>query len=86
MKKAALTAFEALECTGLLRVDFFVRDQERFYINEDNTLPGFTPFSMYPTLWQKSEDMSYSSLLDELLTLAEETYASKNSLTRRFSL
>ena len=86
MKKAALTAFEALECTGLLRVDFFVRDQERFYINEVNTLPGFTPFSMYPTLWQKSEDMSYSSLLDELLTLAEETYASKNSLTRRFSL
>lgn len=86
MKKVALTAFEALECTGLLRVDFFVRDQERFYVNEVNTLPGFTPFSMYPTLWQKSENLSYSSLLDELLILAEEAYTAKNSLTRRFSL
>lgn len=64
-------AFDALGCEGLARVDFFVTKDGQPVINEINTMPGFTPFSMFPVMWQAA-GMSYRELLDDLITLALE--------------
>ncbi len=69
MQDLAAATFDALECEGLGRVDFFYTDDGRVLVNEINTMPGFTPFSMYPMLWQ-AEGMSYSDLITELVELA----------------
>ena len=70
IRKLAKKAFKAVDGTGLSRIDFFVeKDTEKVYINEINTMPGFTEISMYPKLWQ-SEGMTYSQLLDELINIA----------------
>ena len=72
IRNMAIKAYKALDCTGLARVDFFVeKDTEKVYINEINTLPGFTTISMYPKLWAYS-GLKYSDLLDELINLAME--------------
>ena len=63
-------AFEALGCEGLARVDFFLHDG-RAIVNEVNTMPGFTPFSMFPVMWA-SAGMNYGDLVGELLELALE--------------
>ena len=66
----AVKAFKAVDGTGLARVDFFVEKQtEQIYINEINTMPGFTNISMYPKLWE-AVDMPYTELLDKLITLS----------------
>lgn len=66
----AADIFTQLKCKGLARVDFFVNDKTGdIYFNEINTLPGFTPISMYPKLWQAS-GLSYQLLLNELIELA----------------
>jgi D-alanine-D-alanine ligase len=62
-------AFEALGCEGLARVDFFWTENAGLVINEINTMPGFTPFSMFPNLWAAS-GVSYADLVDRLLQLA----------------
>lgn len=68
----AVKAFLAIDAAGLARVDFFVsRDKHEIYINEINTMPGFTPISMYPKLWEAS-GIEYSQLLDRLIQLALE--------------
>jgi D-alanine-D-alanine ligase len=67
----AVRTFEALGCEGLARVDVFVTDDGQVVVNEINTMPGFTPFSMYPMMWQAS-GMSYTELVDELICLALE--------------
>lgn len=65
----AKKAYKAADCKGLSRVDFFVEEKnEKIYINEINTLPGFTEISMYPKLWEKT-GISYSELLDKLINL-----------------
>ena len=69
--RLAVHAFDAADCEGLARVDFFVTPDERILINEINTMPGFTPYSMYPALWAAS-GIPYPELIDELLTLALE--------------
>lgn len=62
--------FTALKCRGMARVDFFVQEQaETIYFNEINTIPGFTPISMYPKLWDVS-GLAYKDLLNELIDLA----------------
>jgi D-alanine-D-alanine ligase len=71
MTDFAVRAFEAAGCEGLARVDFFYTDDGRVILNEINTMPGFTPSSMYPYAWQHS-GLSYAELIDELLTLALE--------------
>lgn len=72
VRKLAVKAYKALDCKGLSRVDFFVeRGTNKIYINEINTLPGFTSISMYPKLWEYS-GLKYSDLLDELIKLALE--------------
>ena len=64
-----MRAFEALGCEGLARVDFFFADDGRVMVNEINTMPGFTPSSMYPDVWQHS-GLGYPELIDRLLQLA----------------
>lgn len=72
IQRAACNAYKALGCAGLARVDFFVRKSDgAILLNEPNTIPGFTPISMYPKLFDAS-GLPYSELLDRLLTLAVE--------------
>jgi D-alanine-D-alanine ligase len=74
----AVEAFLALECAGMARVDFFLdRATGELLVNEINTLPGFTPISMYPKLWQAS-GLSYSALIDRLIRLAVERWQERN--------
>lgn len=70
----ALRAFEALRCDGIARVDFFYEEGRRgLLINEVNTMPGFTPYSMYPQLWAAS-GVDYPTLIDRLVSLALERH------------
>ncbi|WP_210648673.1 D-alanine--D-alanine ligase family protein [Nocardioides sp. SYSU D00065] len=69
LRAMAVRAFEALSCEGLARVDFFVLPDGSLVINELNTMPGFTPTSMYPQMWAAS-GMSYPELVDRLVQLA----------------
>lgn len=72
IRRTAVKAFKAMDCKGLARVDFFVKnDTNEVYINEINTMPGFTEISMYPKLWGYM-GLEYSELLDELINLAIE--------------
>lgn len=81
----ALKAFQALECRGLARVDFFLdRNNGKIYLNEVNTLPGFTSISMYPKLWEAS-GLPYGALLDQLITLACERHAEKKALKTSYT-
>lgn len=77
IRKTAKQAFLALDCAGMARVDFLVNGEtQRIYLNEVNTIPGFTSISMYPKLWQAS-GLSYSRLLDKLIQLATERFQDK---------
>ena len=69
VRAMAVRAFEALSCEGLARVDFFLLPDGSLVINELNTMPGFTPTSMYPQLWAEA-GLSYPELVDRLLQLA----------------
>jgi len=70
VRSLACRAFEALECLGLARIDFFYEEGGRgFILNEVNTMPGFTPKSMFPMMWAAS-GMPYDELCDELVALA----------------
>lgn len=70
----AVHSYRALRCEGMARVDFFFEENGRgFLCNEINTIPGFTPISMYPKLWNAS-GLEYSRLIDELVSLAQERY------------
>lgn len=71
IRKLAIKAFQAIDGKGLARVDFFVGENNKIYINEINTMPGFTTISMYPKLWKKA-GIPYSTLLDKLIQLALE--------------
>lgn len=70
IRQMAVDAFRAVDCEGMARVDFFYCDGQ-LTINEINTIPGFTPFSMYPLLWQDAS-VGYAELIDELIHLALE--------------
>jgi D-alanine-D-alanine ligase len=69
IQDAACTAFTTLDCAGLARVDFFVTDDEQVVVNEINTMPGFTPISMYPRMWAAS-GVDYPTLVDRLIAAA----------------
>jgi D-alanine-D-alanine ligase len=71
MRELASRAFEAAGCEGLARVDFFYQGDGTIVLNEINTMPGFTPHSMYPRMWAAS-GLTYPELIDELITLAME--------------
>ncbi|MEV7519983.1 D-alanine--D-alanine ligase family protein [Streptomyces sp. NPDC091371] len=69
VQRLAVEAFEAASCEGLVRADFFLTEDGEFVINEINTMPGFTPISMYPLMWQES-GIGYQELVDRLLQAA----------------
>ncbi len=69
MRATAVKAYQALNLEGMTRVDFFLKKDGTFMINEVNTIPGFTSISMYPKMWEAS-GMSFTKLIDELLILA----------------
>jgi D-alanine-D-alanine ligase len=80
VRRLAVAAFKALECAGMARVDFFIdQSAKRFWINEINTIPGFTSISMYPKLWEAS-GVPYAELVDRLIQLALERHEEKNRL------
>lgn len=83
-RKLAIQAFKAIDCSGLARVDFFIRkDNGQVLINEINTMPGFTPFSMYANLWEHS-GLSYSELVSRLIELALQHYKERAALKTSF--
>jgi D-alanine-D-alanine ligase len=76
----AVEAFRILDCAGMARVDFFVtKKNARVYLNEINTIPGFTSISMYPKMWEAS-GISFPELLDRLIALAVERHAQKSRI------
>jgi D-alanine-D-alanine ligase len=84
LRDLAKRAFLAIDGSGLSRVDFFVsKDDGKIFVNEINTMPGFTPFSMYPLMWKES-GKPYRELLDDLLRLAVERHQARQSLQYTF--
>ncbi len=79
IQKIAIKTFQALSCEGLSRVDVFMKKNGEIYVNEVNTLPGFTNISMYPSLW-KATGISYGALIDRLIELAIERYEKEQKL------
>ncbi len=79
IKERAIRAFKALDGAGLTRADFFLTKDGEILINEVNTMPGFTPFSMFPLLWQNT-GVSYPELIERLVSLAIERYEEKQKI------
>ena len=80
VRRLAIEAFKACDLSGLARVDFLVNgDTGETFVNEVNTLPGFTEISQYPKLWEAS-GVSYPALLDRLIELAIERHTEKQQL------
>jgi D-alanine-D-alanine ligase len=76
--------FQVLNCSGLARVDFFLKNDGQILVNEINTLPGFTKSSMYPKLWEAS-GINYPELIDRLIKLAIEKFHMENKLNTSYS-
>lgn len=83
IKEMAIQAFKALDCSGLVRADFFLTKDGKALINEVNTMPGFTPFSMFPLLW-KHTGVEYPQLIETLVNLAKERHAEKQNIKYTF--
>lgn len=81
IKATAELAFKTLQCSIMSRVDMFLTEEGKIYVNEINTIPGFTSISMYPKLWE-NEGVCYSELITKLLDLAIERHQKKNGLSR----
>ena len=80
----AVKTYRAIDCAGLARVDFLLeKETNKLYLNEVNTIPGFTSISMYPKLWE-SDGLSYVDLIDELIDLAFERKRERNKSKRTF--
>ncbi len=79
IRDGAVKAFKALDCSGLVRADFFLTRDGKALINEVNTMPGFTPVSMFPLLWKES-GLEYSALIERLVDLAKERFAEKQNI------
>ena len=78
-QQTAISAFQVLESRGMARVDMFLTASGEIFVNEINTIPGFTAISMYPKLWQES-GLSYTDLIDRLIQLALDEYRQKSRL------
>lgn len=79
----AITTFKTLCCEGMGRVDFFVRGEDEVFVNEINTIPGFTKISMYPKLWEAT-GIKYPELIDRLIRLALERHERERALKTSF--
>ena len=79
LRRLAVDCYRAVECEGMARVDFLLeRATGQLYINEINTIPGFTSISMYPKMWEQS-GLAYPKLIDRLIDLALERHAKKKA-------
>jgi D-alanine-D-alanine ligase len=86
VRQMAVDAYLAIDCAGLARADFLMETgTAKVYINEVNTLPGFTPISMYPKLWEAS-GISYTDLIDRLIQLALERHSDKSRSATSYDL
>ena len=83
IQEASTKAYQALYCEGFGRVDMFLTSSGKIYINEINTIPGFTSNSMYPKLWEAS-GLKYPDLIDELIQLAMERFKKDKKLKTSF--
>ena len=81
MRELGVSAFDALECDGLARVDFFLKPDGTLLINELNSLPGFTKISMYPKMWEAT-GLPYPKLISRLIELALERHRRRAELSR----
>jgi D-alanine-D-alanine ligase len=80
VQRLSVAAFQAIDCAGMARVDFLLsRTSGALFVNEVNTIPGFTTISMYSKMWAAS-GVSYPELLDRLIALAQERHAEKQQL------
>ncbi len=85
VREYAVRAYRAIDCAGMARADFLMAKRTgRIYINELNTIPGFTAISMYPKLWEAS-GLSYPELLDRLIQLAIERHRQTRALRRTYN-
>ncbi len=84
VQELAIAAFRVLCCEGMARVDFFLTAEGKFFVNEINTIPGFTKISMYPKLWQVS-GLSYKDLLDKLIELALERKSKESEIQTSYN-
>lgn len=84
IRQVAIRAYKAIDCAGMARVDFLLeKDTETIYLNEVNTLPGFTKISMYPKLWEAT-GLPYPELVDRLIQLALERKAERDRTRREY--
>lgn len=84
IQELSVRAFKALYCEGMARVDFFLRNDRELFVNEINTIPGFTQISMYPKLWEVS-GLPYPKLIDRLIQLALERFKREKGLKTSFA-
>jgi len=84
VRELAVEAYKATDCAGMARVDFLLDENGNIYLNELNTIPGFTGISMYPRLWEAS-GLSYPALVDRLIELALERKADRDRTERRYT-
>jgi D-alanine-D-alanine ligase len=85
VRALSVAAFRALDCAGMARADFFVRRSDgAVLVNELNTIPGFTPISMYPRLWAAS-GVEFAALVDRLVELAIERHRERMEIRRDYS-
>jgi D-alanine-D-alanine ligase len=86
VRRVAVAAFKALDCAGMARVDFLMdKEGGTIWLNEINTIPGFTPISMYPKLWEAT-GIGYSELIDRLIELAIERHQDKGRSATSFDV
>jgi len=85
IQRISVEAFKSIDGSGMARVDFFLQDRtQKIYLNEINTIPGFTEISMYPKLWEVS-GLPYSQLLEELVSLGFERHSRRKKGEQKFS-
>lgn len=85
IQKLAVQTFQVLCCEGMARVDIFLTKDNEFYVNEINTIPGFTKISMYPKLWELS-GINQTELIDKLIQLAIERHENEKQLKTSFDM
>lgn len=83
IKAVAIQSFKAIDASGLVRADFFLTKDSTVLMNEVNTMPGFTPVSMFPMLWQES-GLSYPDLIERLIRLGFERFEEKQRIKHTF--
>lgn len=83
VRDLAIDVYHALNCTGLSRIDIFVDEDNHIYINEANTLPGFTDLSMTPVLWEATDGTTYTALVERLIQYGLDRFKKRQSIVNK---